>query len=129
MNTGAVRNDTCTKRSCIIVLSTVLTPRRRFMLVDLPELGSMKQTLYELIRPVMEEWDGGVPLVPSAIYGIRIYTEGSILQVPRRLQLLTDGTTLFGSIFHVMRQVSRECSPASTAPASTPRAPSCRCPN
>ena len=98
---GDARNDSLslTCRPCIIVLSTIWTPRCRFMLVDLPELGSMKPTLYELMRPVMEEWDGGVPLVPSAIYGIRIYTEGSILQVPRCLQRLTDGTTLVGRVF------------------------------
>jgi hypothetical protein len=53
----------------------------RFLLVDLPEIGSMKPTIFELIRPVFEEWIGNIPLVPSAIYGVRIYTEGSILQV------------------------------------------------
>lgn len=41
----------------------------------------MKPTIFELIRPVFEEWIGNIPLVPSAIYGVRIYTEGSILQV------------------------------------------------
>ena len=49
--------------------------------MDLPEIGSMKPTIFELIRPVFEEWIGNIPLVPSAIYGVRIYTEGSILQV------------------------------------------------
>jgi hypothetical protein len=49
--------------------------------VDLPEIGSMKPTIFELIRPVFEEWIGNIPLIPSAIYGVRIYTEGSILQV------------------------------------------------
>jgi hypothetical protein len=52
----------------------------RFLLVDLPEIGSMKPTIFELIRPIFEQWIGGIPLVPSAIYGVRVYTEGSILQ-------------------------------------------------
>jgi len=61
--------------------------------VDLPEIGSMKPTIFELIRPIFEQWIGGIPLVPSAVYGVRVYTEGSILQVleplpPSRRSLL-----------------------------------------
>jgi len=53
----------------------------RFMLVDLPGAGSMKPTLFELLRPILEDWIGGqIPLVPSSIYGVRVYTKGSALQ-------------------------------------------------
>ena len=55
---------------------------RRFQLVDLPELGTAKPTMYELIRPVLERWAGVAPLHGTAIYGVRIYTSGAILQVP-----------------------------------------------
>lgn len=53
----------------------------------------MKPTIFELIRPIFEQWIGGIPLVPSAVYGVRVYTEGSILQVleplpPSRRSLL-----------------------------------------
>lgn len=68
----------------------------RFLLVDLPEIGSMKPTLFELIRPVFEEWIGGIPLVPSAIYGVRIYTEGSILQVRKHYNTLVANFSRLG---------------------------------
>lgn len=54
------------------------------MLVDLPGAGSMKPTLFELLRPILEDWIGGqIPLVPSSIYGVRVYTEGSTLKARR----------------------------------------------
>lgn len=52
----------------------------RFQLVDIPETGTARATLYDLIRPVFEKWAGVAPLQDSAIYGIRIYTAGAILQ-------------------------------------------------
>mmetsp|Transcript_16609 Transcript_16609/g.49689 ORF Transcript_16609/g.49689 Transcript_16609/m.49689 type:complete len:656 (+) Transcript_16609:522-2489(+) len=54
----------------------------RFMMVDLPDnVGSFKTTMYEMLRPIFEQWAGLQPneLQPSAIYGIRIYTKGSTL--------------------------------------------------
>ena len=56
----------------------------RFMIVDLPDNdATFKPTMYELIRPVFESWarlEAG-ELQPSAIYGIRVYTRGSMLVV------------------------------------------------
>mmetsp|Transcript_3198 Transcript_3198/g.9260 ORF Transcript_3198/g.9260 Transcript_3198/m.9260 type:complete len:542 (-) Transcript_3198:1506-3131(-) len=51
----------------------------RFLLVDLPGTGTAKPTLFEMIRPTFERWADIGPQEPSAIYGIRIYTEGSSL--------------------------------------------------
>ncbi len=54
------------------------------MIVDLPDNdASFKPTMYELIRPVFEPWAGleAGELQYSAIYGIRVYTRGSMLVV------------------------------------------------
>eukprot|EP00208_Stichococcus_sp_RCC1054_P007059 CAMPEP_0206137300 /NCGR_PEP_ID=MMETSP1473-20131121/2453_1 /ASSEMBLY_ACC=CAM_ASM_001109 /TAXON_ID=1461547 /ORGANISM="Stichococcus sp, Strain RCC1054" /LENGTH=534 /DNA_ID=CAMNT_0053530323 /DNA_START=367 /DNA_END=1971 /DNA_ORIENTATION=+ len=52
----------------------------RFQLVELPEIGTAKSTMFEMIRPTFEKWAGVAPQLPSAIYGVRVYTEGSVLQ-------------------------------------------------
>lgn len=57
------------------------------MLVDLPETGTTKPTLFEMIRPTFERWAGVAPQEASAIYGVRVYTEGSRLNVPPTLAL------------------------------------------
>jgi prolyl 4-hydroxylase len=43
---------------------------------DLQE--SAKQNLVEEVQTVLERWSG-VPLIPTSLYGIRVYTKGSIL--------------------------------------------------
>jgi hypothetical protein len=39
---------------------------------------SLKNKIWELARPTIEEWTG-MKLKPSSLYGIRVYTEGAIL--------------------------------------------------
>jgi hypothetical protein len=39
---------------------------------------AVKQQIWDLIQPVVEEWVGR-KVVPTSLYGIRIYSDGSIL--------------------------------------------------
>ena len=44
-------------------------------MVQLPESGPLKPAIWSGLRPILEEWSG-VPLVQTACYGIRVYTQG-----------------------------------------------------
>lgn len=50
--------------------------------IDDARLGGgewFRRRIWDEIRPIIQEWTGGVPLEPTSVYGIRVYTEGSIL--------------------------------------------------
>lgn len=43
----------------------------------------VKQQIWDGVKPIIEEWIGGHKIEPTSLYGIRLYTEGSIL-APRK---------------------------------------------
>jgi len=39
----------------------------------------VKEKIWEGVRPIIQEWIGGYELKPTSLYGIRLYTDGSVL--------------------------------------------------
>lgn len=54
--------------------------KAEFLLVDIPENGAMRPAIFDTMRPIMQQWAGGVFLQPTAIYGVRVYTRGCVLR-------------------------------------------------
>ena len=48
-----------------------------FYVIPLPP--NLKARWHEALRPLVEEWAGGVPLEKTDLYGMRVYTRGSWL--------------------------------------------------
>ena len=46
------------------------------MMVDLPEM--LQSQVYSNIRPILEDWSG-VELEPTSLFGIRVYSHGTLL--------------------------------------------------
>lgn len=49
--------------------------------VDAPDGPTLKnrRRIVEEVQNILEQWSGGVPLVPTSMYGIRVYQNGAIL--------------------------------------------------
>eukprot|EP01039_Chlorochromonas_danica_P005605 gene5605-6172_t len=57
---------------------------------DFPGGWTVKDQIWEGVRPIIEEWIGGYKIEPTSLYGIRLYTGGAVLaQHVDRLPLVT----------------------------------------
>jgi prolyl 4-hydroxylase len=45
----------------------------------------VKEKIWEGVRPIIQEWIGGYELQPTSLYGIRLYTDGSVLATRKLL--------------------------------------------
>lgn len=76
-------------------------------MVNVPESwikGSIKNKVWEGIRPTLEEWAGDIELEPTALYGIRIYTNGSWLAN----HIDTRSTHVISTIINVDQEVDED---------------------
>lgn len=63
-----------------------------------------KARLFDIMKPILEEWAGGVPLTGTSCYGIRSYQNGSIL----REHCDTGDTHIISAIMQVAQDVSTQ---------------------
>jgi len=60
-----------------------------------------KHQIFDLMKPLLEEWAGGIPLTPTSCYGIRSYQNGSVL----REHVDTGNTHIISAIMQVDQDV------------------------
>lgn len=72
-------------------------------MVNLPEIGELKPSLFNGLKPLLEEWSG-VDLTPTSCYGIRVYTNGSWLSN----HVDTRATHAISAIINVDQEVAKD---------------------
>ncbi|CAM9099657.1 unnamed protein product [Phaeothamnion confervicola] len=76
-------------------------------MVNVPEdwvKGGIKNQIWEGLRPTLEEWAGDISLTPTALYGIRLYTNGSWLAN----HIDTKNTHVISTIINVDQDVEED---------------------
>lgn len=70
-------------------------------------LGKIMQELHQELKPLHEAWAGGIELMPTSIYGIRIYQNGSSLL----MHVDKPETHVISSIVHVGHEYDNDEEP------------------
>ena len=70
-------------------------------------LGGLMNELHRELKPLHEAWAGGIELVPTSIYGIRLYQNGSSLL----MHVDKPETHVISSIVHVAHEYDNDDEP------------------